>query len=122
MYLSSFLRGRKGRGTAPFPCNPSPKTTATPRKLGRLHRRLDRPAATGPCRSVQLESNSAQAAGSGNAARVEKPRWANIFSTFRLSMPDNGQFLYRPTHSPDLSADGTFFPVPHTSSPLVRFS
>src|SRR6266404_4096353 len=44
MYLSSFLRGRKGRGTAPFPCNPSPKTTATPRKLGRLHRRLDRPS------------------------------------------------------------------------------
>src|SRR5882672_10770989 len=45
MYLSSFLRGRKGRGTAPFPCNPSPKTTATPRRLGRLHRRLDRPFA-----------------------------------------------------------------------------
>jgi len=33
MYLSSFLRGRKGRGTAlPFPGNPSPKTTATPEK------------------------------------------------------------------------------------------
>src|SRR5258706_15443435 len=47
MYLSSFLRGRKGRGTAPFPCNPSPKTTATPRKLGRLHRRLDRPCHDG---------------------------------------------------------------------------
>src|SRR5713101_2857901 len=34
MHLSSFLRGRKGRGTAPFPCNPSPtpttKTTPTP--------------------------------------------------------------------------------------------
>ena len=43
MYLISFLRGRKGRGTAPFPCSPSPKATATPRKLGRLHRRLDRP-------------------------------------------------------------------------------
>src|SRR5260370_33601467 len=30
--LSSFLRGRKGRGTAPFPCNPTPKTTTTTTK------------------------------------------------------------------------------------------
>ena len=37
-------------------------------------------------------------------------------------MPDNGRFLYRRTHSPDLSADGTIFPVPHTSSPRVHFS
>jgi hypothetical protein len=37
-------------------------------------------------------------------------------------MPDNGRFHYRLTHSPDLSAGGTIFPVPHTSSPLVRFS
>ena len=41
-------------------------------------------AATGPCRSVQLESDSAQAAGSGYAARAEKPRWASIFATFAL--------------------------------------
>jgi hypothetical protein len=37
-------------------------------------------------------------------------------------MPDHGRFLYRPTHAPDLSAVGTIFPVPHTSSPLVRYS
>src|ERR1700730_7591455 len=44
-----FLRGyaREGKN-APFPCNPSPKTTATPKtKLGRLHRRLDTTSPSG---------------------------------------------------------------------------
>ena len=63
-------------------------------------------AATDSRGSVQSESGDAQATGSGHAAGAEKPRWANIFSTFRPSMPDNDRFLYRPTHSPDLSADG----------------
>jgi len=60
--------------------------------------------------------------GAGTPRELKNRRWANIFSTFRPSMPDNGRFLYRATHSPDLSADGTIFPVPHTSSALVRFS
>src|SRR6266436_8654143 len=70
MYLSSFLRGRKGRGTAPFPCNPSPKTTTTPRKLGRLHRRLDRPVllAIARCRTAALGGHRDQCSDCGHTA------------------------------------------------------
>jgi hypothetical protein len=78
-------------------------------------------AAAGPRRGVQLEPDSAQAAGSGYAARAEKPRWASIFSTFGLSMPDDGRFPHLATHSPDWPADGTIFPVPDTSSPFTHF-
>src|ERR1700693_413923 len=70
-------------------------------------------AATGPCRSFQLEPDSAQAAGSGYAARAEKPHWGGIFSTFKLSMLDDGRLPHLATHSPDWSADGTISPVSH---------
>jgi len=71
---------------------------------------------------VGSRPDSAQTAGSRYAARAEKPRWASIFSAFGLSMPDDGRFPYRATHSLDWPADGTIFPVPHTSSPLVHCS
>jgi hypothetical protein len=79
-------------------------------------------AATGPCRSVQLESDFAQAAGSGYAARAQKPRWASTFATLTLFvMLEGGRFLHPATQSPDSPADSTLFPVPHTSSPPAQF-
>jgi hypothetical protein len=57
-----------------------------------------------------------------STARAEKSRWANIFATLTLFvMLDGGRFLRPATQSPDSPADGTLFPVPHTSSPLAHF-
>jgi len=53
-------------------------------------------AATGPCRSVQLESDSAQAAASGNAARTEKPRWATILAILTLFVMLYGGRCFHP--------------------------
>ena len=80
-------------------------------------------AAAGPCSERRFEPDSAQAAGSGYAARAEKSRRTNVFATFALFVVlDGGRFLHPATQSPDSPADGTIFPVPHTSSPLRAFS
>jgi hypothetical protein len=59
---------------------------------------------------ARLESDSTQAAGSGYAARAEKPRGASIFATLTLFVAlDSGRLLHPATISSDWPADGSFF-------------
>ena len=60
--------------------------------------------------------------GAGTPRELKKSRRTNVFATFALFVvPDDGRFLHPATQSPDSPADGTIFPVPHTSSPLAHF-
>ena len=67
-------------------------------------------AAVGPRGSVQPESDSAKTAGSGYAARAEKPRWAGVFATFALSaVPEDGRFADLAAYRPGWPPDSTHF-------------
>src|SRR5258708_2585573 len=78
--------------------------------------------AVDPRGSVQPESDSAQAAGSGHAAGAEKPRRPGGFATFALSaVPDDDCFSGPGTYCRCWSARCIIFPLPHVSSPLAKY-
>jgi hypothetical protein len=71
--------------------------------------------------SVQLEPDSAKAAGSGYAARTETPRRAGVFATLALSAESgDGPLAHPAAHSPVWPADRTYFSLPQTSSSLAH--
>ena len=77
--------------------------------------------AVGTRRSIQLEPDSAKTAGSGYAARAEKPRRAGVFATFALSAePDDGRSANLAAYSPGSPPDSTHFSLPHISSSLAH--
>src|SRR6266852_5710390 len=77
--------------------------------------------AVGTRGSVQLEPDSAKTAGSGYAARTEKPRWTGVFATFALSAkPDDGRFANLAVYSPGWPPDSTHFSLPHIPSSLAH--
>jgi transposase len=72
--------------------------------------------------SVQPESDSAKAAGSGHAAGAEKSCGPGGFATLALSaVPNDPRFACPATYCRCWSAPRIIFPLPHVSSPLAEY-
>lgn len=78
-------------------------------------------AAVGARGSVQPESDSAKAAGSGHTAGAERSRGPDAFATLALSaVPNDHRFACPATYCRCWSAPRIIFPLPHVSSPLAE--